>query len=115
MSDSGLAPYYLVGNFQTWLSVIYSRFVSLPFLLHTEVRALFRLYLHFTQHYASILPGANPSGQAIENLGMQNGTSYTWLCNLPSGSSIGLTLVDSTGVTGQTAAFTVNPGSACFS
>ncbi|KAG6332447.1 hypothetical protein ID866_6639 [Astraeus odoratus] len=59
----------------------------------------------------SILPGATPNGAAIENLGQQNSTSVTWVCNIASGTSIGLTLRDSTGLTAQSAAFTVNSGS----
>lgn len=62
-------------------------------------------------YFLSILPGATPNGVAIENLGQQNGTSVTWICNIQSGTSIGLTLRDSTGLTAQSAPFTVNPGS----
>ncbi|KAL4074910.1 hypothetical protein V8B97DRAFT_1647819 [Scleroderma yunnanense] len=58
-----------------------------------------------------ILPGADPTGTAIENLGQQNSTSLTWVCNIASGTSLGLTLRDSTGLVAQTAPFTVNPGS----
>ncbi|KAG2066652.1 hypothetical protein BDR04DRAFT_1106311 [Suillus decipiens] len=57
------------------------------------------------------LPGATPNGVALENLGQQNGTSVTWICNIASGQSIGLTLRDSSGSIAQTAPFTVNPGS----
>ncbi|KAG1835041.1 hypothetical protein EV424DRAFT_341793 [Suillus variegatus] len=64
--------------------------------------------LSFTQ---SILPGATPNGAAVENLGQQNSTSVTWVCNIQSGTSLGLTLRDSTGLTAQSAPFTVNPGS----
>ncbi|OAX39553.1 hypothetical protein K503DRAFT_716207, partial [Rhizopogon vinicolor AM-OR11-026] len=58
-----------------------------------------------------ILPGGSPTSASLENLGQQNSTSVTWICNIASGTSIGLTLVDSTGLTAQTAPFTVNPGS----
>ncbi|KAG2147561.1 hypothetical protein DEU56DRAFT_784643 [Suillus clintonianus] len=66
-------------------------------------------------YFLSILPGATPNGVALENLGQQNSTSVTWVCNIASGTSIGLTLRDSTGLTAQSAPFTVNPGCACFS
>ncbi|KAG2110848.1 uncharacterized protein F5147DRAFT_687509 [Suillus discolor] len=62
-------------------------------------------------YYLSILPGATPNGAAVENLGQQNSTSVTWVCNIQSGTSLGLTLRDSTGLTAQSAPFTVNPGS----
>jgi hypothetical protein len=62
-------------------------------------------------YFLSILPGATPNGVALENLGQQNGTSVTWTCNIPSGTSIGLTLRDSSGLLAQSAPFTVNPGS----
>ncbi|OJA12420.1 hypothetical protein AZE42_03389 [Rhizopogon vesiculosus] len=58
-----------------------------------------------------ILPGGSPTSASLENLGQQNSTSVTWICNIASGTSLGLTLVDSTGLTAQTAPFTVNPGS----
>ncbi|KIM62692.1 hypothetical protein SCLCIDRAFT_9019 [Scleroderma citrinum Foug A] len=61
-------------------------------------------------YFLSILPGASPTGSALENLGQQNSTSVTWTCNFPSGSSLGLTLRDSTGAVAQSAPFTVNPG-----
>ncbi|KAG1821719.1 uncharacterized protein BJ212DRAFT_1264797 [Suillus subaureus] len=71
----------------------------------------------FFEHavFRPILPGASPDGTALENLGQQNGTSVTWVCNIASGTSIGLTLRDSTGATAQSAPFTVNPGCTCFS
>ncbi|KAG1905483.1 uncharacterized protein F5891DRAFT_1009550 [Suillus fuscotomentosus] len=62
-------------------------------------------------YFLSILPGATPNGAAVENLGQQNSTSVTWVCNIQSGTSLGLTLRDSTGLTAQSAPFTVNPGS----
>ncbi|KAG2036941.1 hypothetical protein BDR03DRAFT_865152 [Suillus americanus] len=65
--------------------------------------------------YFSILPGASPNGVALEDLGQQNSTSVTWVCNIASGTSLGLTLRDSTGLTAQSAPFTVNPGCTCFS
>ncbi|KAH7884733.1 hypothetical protein F5I97DRAFT_1891566 [Phlebopus sp. FC_14] len=62
-------------------------------------------------YFLSILPGSSPSAAALENLGQQNGTSVTWTCNIQAGTSLGLTLRDSTGAVAQSAPFTVNPGS----
>ncbi|KAG1886977.1 hypothetical protein F4604DRAFT_1225027 [Suillus subluteus] len=93
--SGGTAPYYLVSNtLVTWLSVIDPR----------------RILFYFLLHRASY-PGASPNGVALENLGEQNSTSVTWICNIASGTSLGLTLRDSTGLTAQSAPFTVNPGS----
>ncbi|KAH7921038.1 hypothetical protein BV22DRAFT_1114618 [Leucogyrophana mollusca] len=62
-------------------------------------------------YYLSVLPGSSPTAAALENLGELNGTSVTWTVNQPAGTSLGLTLRDSTGATAQSAPFTVNPGS----
>ncbi|KIK82605.1 hypothetical protein PAXRUDRAFT_832173 [Paxillus rubicundulus Ve08.2h10] len=62
-------------------------------------------------YYLSILPGGSPTAAALEDLGQQNSTSVTWICNIQAGVSLGLTLRDSTGLTAQSAPFTVNPGS----
>ncbi|KAF9238491.1 hypothetical protein BU15DRAFT_75186 [Melanogaster broomeanus] len=58
-----------------------------------------------------ILPGASPNGAALEDLGEMNTTSVTWTCNIAAGTSLGLTLRDSSGTVAQSAPFTVNPGS----
>ncbi|KAG2367841.1 hypothetical protein BDR07DRAFT_1372543 [Suillus spraguei] len=65
-------------------------------------------------YYLSVLPGAAPNGNALENLGEQNSTSLTWVCNIASGTSIGLTLRDSSGLIAQTAPFNVNAGCSNF-
>ncbi|KNZ81884.1 hypothetical protein J132_10162 [Termitomyces sp. J132] len=57
-----------------------------------------------------ILPGSQPNGQALEDLGMVQSTQFSWTVNIPAGTSIGLTLRDSTGQIAQSAAFTINPG-----
>ncbi|KAF7986487.1 hypothetical protein HWV62_31291 [Athelia sp. TMB] len=57
-----------------------------------------------------ILPGNQPSAAALESLGTQTGTSYTWSTNLAAGTSIGLTLRDSTGATASSAPVTIQPG-----
>ncbi|KAG1805002.1 uncharacterized protein HD556DRAFT_1437159 [Suillus plorans] len=97
--SGGTAPYFLVGDvLLTWLSGI------------DPQRILFCYLLHRGNNFVSILPGATPNGAAVENLGQQNSTSVTWVCNVQSGTSLGLTLRDSTGLTAQSAPFTVNPG-----
>ncbi|KAI6037726.1 hypothetical protein EDC04DRAFT_2604618 [Pisolithus marmoratus] len=61
-------------------------------------------------YFLSILPGATPNGTPLENLGQQNSTSVTWTCNIQAGTSIGLTLRDSTGAVVQSAPFTIIAG-----
>ncbi|EPQ54378.1 hypothetical protein GLOTRDRAFT_130486 [Gloeophyllum trabeum ATCC 11539] len=61
-------------------------------------------------YYLSILPGGQPSAPALVNLGEQQGTSYTWTVTQPAGTSLGLTLRDSSGQTVQSAPFTVLSG-----
>ncbi|TFY76454.1 hypothetical protein EWM64_g7559 [Hericium alpestre] len=59
-----------------------------------------------------VLPGADPSGAALEDFGQQNTSPFTWdHVNFPQGTSLGLTLRDSQGNTAQSAPFTINPGS----
>jgi len=62
-------------------------------------------------YYLSVLPGNTPSGQALENLGTFNGTSFTWTVNIAAGTQLDLTLRDSSGLIAQSAPFTINPGS----
>ncbi|KAF8135065.1 Endonuclease/exonuclease/phosphatase [Boletus edulis] len=72
------------------------------------------LQLNWQGGTRDILPGATPNGIAIESFPQTNSTSYTWLVNIASGTSIGLTVRDNTGVAAQSAAVTVNPGSMSF-
>ncbi|KAG6827455.1 hypothetical protein H0H92_011723 [Tricholoma furcatifolium] len=58
-----------------------------------------------------IEPGNEPSAAALESFSDLTGTSLTWTVNIAAGTSIGLTLTDSTGAIAQSAAFTINPGS----
>jgi len=62
-------------------------------------------------YFLSILPGGQPGAAAVEDFGQQNGTSLTWNANVAAGTSLGLTLRDSTGATAESAAFTVLAGS----
>ncbi|MER6384092.1 Ser-Thr-rich GPI-anchored membrane family protein [Streptomyces sp. NPDC001118] len=58
----------------------------------------------------TILPGSQPGAAPLRDLGQQDGTSYTWTADLPAGTSVGLTLKDSTGQVAQSAPFTINDG-----
>ncbi|KAI9304199.1 hypothetical protein BJ944DRAFT_164039, partial [Cunninghamella echinulata] len=58
----------------------------------------------------SLHPGNEPDAPAIVNFGQQNGTSLTWNVNVKAGTSVGLTIRDSTGVTAQSAPFEINAG-----
>lgn len=59
----------------------------------------------------TILPGGEPNGNLIEDLGKQNGTSLTWVANIAAGTSIGFTLRDNVGLIAQTAPVNVLSGS----
>ncbi|THH20759.1 hypothetical protein EW146_g675 [Bondarzewia mesenterica] len=72
-----------------------------------SLSALYQCLLAF-----SVLPGGDPTGAAILDFGQQSGTSITWpQVNQTAGTSLGLTLRDSNGLTAQSAPFTVNSGS----
>ncbi|KAJ3565329.1 hypothetical protein NP233_g7703 [Leucocoprinus birnbaumii] len=55
----------------------------------------------------SVLPGVKPTGTPLENLGTFTGDSFTWNVDIAAGTSIGLTLKDSTGAIAQSAPFTI--------
>ncbi|CAL1716395.1 unnamed protein product [Somion occarium] len=58
-----------------------------------------------------ILPGGQPGAQPLEQFTNLEGNSFTWSTDQPAGTSIGLTIRDSTGATGSSAPFTINSGS----
>ena len=58
-------------------------------------------------YYLSILPGDNPSGQPLKQFDISDGSSYSWNTDIAGGTSIGLTLKDSTGKTVQSAPVTI--------
>ncbi|KAM0751471.1 hypothetical protein T439DRAFT_347347 [Meredithblackwellia eburnea MCA 4105] len=62
-------------------------------------------------YYLSVIPGGDPSGSILENLGTQTGTSYTWNVDLAPGTNITISLKDSTGTTVYTAAVVIQSGS----
>ncbi|KAF8806975.1 hypothetical protein BYT27DRAFT_7190682 [Phlegmacium glaucopus] len=68
-------------------------------------------------YFLSILPANQPNAAALVNLGLQNGTSFTWVANLTAGVSGFLELRDSTGAIGQSGSFTVltSSDSSCLS
>ncbi|BGP14239.1 hypothetical protein JCM10213_005870 [Rhodosporidiobolus nylandii] len=59
-----------------------------------------------------VLPGGQLSGTVLANLDDQptSDTSYTWTVGLPEGTSITLTVTDSTGVTAASAPVTIGAG-----
>ncbi|KAL1732385.1 hypothetical protein EV714DRAFT_282752 [Schizophyllum commune] len=62
-------------------------------------------------YYLSILPGDNPSGQPLKQFDISDGSSYSWNTDIAGGTSIGLTLKDSTGKTVQSAPVTIQNSS----
>jgi hypothetical protein len=61
-------------------------------------------------YYLSILPGNQPTAQALENFPTQTGTSLTWTVNIAVGTSIGFHIVDSTGASQDSAPFSILTG-----
>ncbi|KAJ3507014.1 hypothetical protein NLJ89_g6537 [Agrocybe chaxingu] len=59
----------------------------------------------------SLLPGNEPSANAILDFGTLTTTQLSWNVNITAGTSLGLTLRDSTGAISQSAPFTVQSGS----
>lgn len=105
------APYFLVRstssspmlNLQLLNSYFFGAFFEL-------LRGMFRPSSKFRvrlNKIPSILPGGQPSASPLEDLGQQTGTSVTWLVNIAAGTSLGLTLRDSTGAVAQSAPFSV--------
>ncbi|KAG5637162.1 hypothetical protein H0H81_005565 [Sphagnurus paluster] len=64
-----------------------------------------------TDRVFSILPGNQPGAAALQTFPSSSATSLTWNVNIAVGTSIGLSLRDSTGAVAQSAPFTINPGS----
>jgi hypothetical protein len=62
-------------------------------------------------YFLTIHDGNNPTGPAIQDLGSQDSTSFTWTVNIAAGTSIGLAVRDSTGQSVQSASFPINSGS----
>ncbi|KAH9063843.1 hypothetical protein EDB87DRAFT_1600655 [Lactarius vividus] len=62
-------------------------------------------------YFLSVHPGAAPNDPALADFGTQQGTSFIWTAvNFPSGTSLDITLRDSSGLTSQSAPFTVQTG-----
>jgi hypothetical protein len=59
-----------------------------------------------------VLPGGQLSAAPLATLDSQptSDTSYTWTVNIAAGTSITLTITDSTGATAATAPVTINQG-----
>lgn len=60
--------------------------------------------------YVSIIPGGQPSAAALQNLPTQDGTSYTWMVDVPAGTSITVKVVDSTGDVNYSDQITIQQG-----
>ncbi|THH31455.1 hypothetical protein EUX98_g2750 [Antrodiella citrinella] len=62
-------------------------------------------------YFLSLIPAAQPSAPALKQFPTQNGTSFTWLTDLPTGSTFTIALKDSTGATAFSDIETVNNSS----
>ncbi|KIM84845.1 hypothetical protein PILCRDRAFT_87227 [Piloderma croceum F 1598] len=61
-------------------------------------------------YFLSIFPGGEPTGTALEDLGQQNATQFTWIADLAAGTSCGFSLKDSTGLLAQSGTVTIQAG-----
>ncbi|KAK9896143.1 hypothetical protein P389DRAFT_210952 [Cystobasidium minutum MCA 4210] len=62
-------------------------------------------------YYLAVIPGGD-TATTLENLPTQeSATSYTWTCDIASGTSIGFRVTDSTGLIAYTDSVTVQSGS----
>ncbi|EJF64641.1 hypothetical protein DICSQDRAFT_166805 [Dichomitus squalens LYAD-421 SS1] len=61
-------------------------------------------------YYLSLIPGGQPSAQAIRQFPIQNGNSYTWTVDLASGTSFTTELRDKTGAVAYSDIQNVQPG-----
>lgn len=52
-------------------------------------------------YYVFIVPGSDPDGPLLEDLGEQDGTNMTWTVNLSAGTSVILAIRDSEAVSIQ--------------
>ncbi|KAG7571541.1 hypothetical protein FFLO_00557 [Filobasidium floriforme] len=68
-------------------------------------------------YYLSVIPGGQPSATPLLDFGQVENSPITWNVNISAGTSVGFTLVDSTGVPKYSDALTIRPGSsdACLS
>ncbi|KAG0144529.1 hypothetical protein CROQUDRAFT_47134 [Cronartium quercuum f. sp. fusiforme G11] len=62
-------------------------------------------------YFLSLIPGGQPSAAALEDLGQQTGTSYTWKADLPAGTALTVQIRDSNGQLNYSDQFTIQPGS----
>ncbi|THU98471.1 hypothetical protein K435DRAFT_777457 [Dendrothele bispora CBS 962.96] len=53
--------------------------------------------------FLSVEPANQPGAPPLEDLGEQDGTSFTWNVDLAAGTAVGFLLRDSTGATAQSA------------
>jgi hypothetical protein len=62
-------------------------------------------------YFLTLVPANQPGATPIINFGQQNSTSLTWRVNVAAGTSVNFNLVDNTGLTAQTAPFSIIAGS----
>ncbi|KAG5638899.1 hypothetical protein H0H81_008959 [Sphagnurus paluster] len=62
-------------------------------------------------YFVSAIPGGQPAAQAIKSFPTQNGNSFTWIVDLQAGTSISLSLKDSTGEQAYSDIVQIQPGS----
>ncbi|KAK0485140.1 hypothetical protein IW261DRAFT_1560797 [Armillaria novae-zelandiae] len=62
-------------------------------------------------YYLTIYPGGVTTGSTLESFSATNDTSYTWTCDITSGTSLTFAIKDSTGSIAYTDAVTVQEGS----
>ncbi|KAL5504115.1 hypothetical protein ACEPAH_8188 [Sanghuangporus vaninii] len=91
----------------TWSGGTGPYFVRLALFFSSSVS---RVYLNLC-YYFSVQPGGQPSAAALVDFGQQTGTSLTWVVNIQSGTSIGLTIRDQTGTVANSAPFDVGSSS----
>ncbi|CAL1716519.1 unnamed protein product [Somion occarium] len=61
-------------------------------------------------YFLALIPAAQPAAPAIKQFPTQEGTSFTWNVDLPSGSTFTVSLKDSSGATAFSDIETVNSG-----
>jgi len=61
-------------------------------------------------YFLSLIPGGQASAPAIKQFPTQSGTSYTWLADLPSGTTFTISLKDSSGSQQYSSIITIQNG-----
>ncbi|CAE6384924.1 unnamed protein product [Rhizoctonia solani] len=66
--------------------------------------------------WLSIIPGGNPGATPIADFGKLSGTSFTWIVDIPHGTSVTCQLRDAAGAVAYSAPLTIqtSPDSSCI-